>query len=239
MFAALILAAATATASPAPPLASFAGVTLGESATALVAQKGDPADVIDSGEFVTYIYLADDASAMEDVMLDNGNVFSVTVWPPANWNTPKPGGDKPAATALGATYGGPASSVPAGKQPLTGPDGLLYTIGARDGAIQFMAAELPQATAAALPQNPKPPLHGGTSTDDAIVVIAPNESVGVRSEYVYLALHQCGAGGHWRSGSQALVSGKGGPYDLLQATCSVGGATRSFYFNIAGYFGKL
>lgn len=235
--AALVLAAATATASPAPAQ-TFAGVTLGESATALVAQKGEPTDVVDSGAIVTFIYLADDASAMEHVVLVNGNVFSATVWPPAGWDAPKPG-DKPAATALGATYGGPASTIPAGAQPLAGPDGWLYAIGATGGVIQMMSAELPVATIKALPASPNATLHGGTSTADAVVVIAPDESVGVRSEYVYLALHHCGGSGHWRSGEQALVNEKGVPYDRLEATRSVGSEKRSFYFNIAGYFGKL
>jgi hypothetical protein len=182
MIAALVLATATNTASPAPAPASFAGVTLGESATALVAQMGEPADVVDTGAFVTYIYLARDASAMEDVMLDDGNVFSVTVWPPAGWKAPAPQGGLPAASALGATYGGPASSIPSGDQPIAAPDGLRYRFSASGGVVDMMSAELPVAVAKALASSPKATLHGGTSTEDAIVLVAPNESVGVRSE---------------------------------------------------------
>jgi len=238
MIGALILAAATATASPASAQ-TFAGVTLGESAAALVGQFGEPLDVVDTGQFVTYIYLARDASAMEDVMLDNGNVFSVTVWPPAGWEPPRPQGGLSAASALGVTYGGPASSVPPGKQPFTGPDGLQYEISATGDVVDLMSAQLPYAAADKLAPNPKPTLHGGTSTDDAIVMQAPNEAVGVGSEYVYLALSHCGGGGHWKPSNQSLVNLHKRAYDRLDVTCSVGSGARSFYFDITSYFGKL
>ncbi len=240
---AAIVLAAVATAAPAPPAnATFAGVTLGESATALVAQLGEPAGVADKGDMVglvTYIYLARDGSAMEDVMLVDGNVMSVTVLPPAGREAPAAVGATPAATALGTWYGGPASSIPSGAQPLSGPDGLLYRIGATGGVIDYMSAELPEATLRALPVAPKATLHGGLSPADAIVIVAPTEGVGVRFEYVYLALSHCGGSGHWHSTGQALLNQNGRDYDRLDAQCTVGGAKRSFFFDISSYFGKL
>ena len=78
----------------------------------------------------------------------------------------------------------------------------------------------------------------GTSFADAIVVKASAEDAGVDAEDKYLAAHPC-SGGSWRVTTQSLVTHAGKPYDVLATVCSNGGATRSFFFDISSYFGKM
>lgn len=83
------------------------------------------------------------------------------------------------------------------------------------------------------------PARGGTSFDDAVVINAANESDGAKAEYTYLAAHPCGNGGKWRLNAQHLITHDSTPYDVLDVTCSDGGANRSFYFDIKSFFGKM
>jgi len=108
--------------------------------------------------------------------------------------------------------------------------------GALAGATLAVAltAQSPAPTASAPPHS-----HDGSSLRNAIVLHARNEDEGVRSEYEYVAALTCNGGGHWKVTRQALVSAGGRSYDILSATCSDGGAERSFFFDITGFFGKL
>ena len=79
--------------------------------------------------------------------------------------------------------------------------------------------------------------RGGTSFDDAIVIVADNERTGVDAEYAYLRAHPCD-GGAWKLSKQALVRNGGKPYDVLSVTCGGGAPKRDFYFDISSFFGK-
>ncbi len=217
---------------------TFAGVTIGEGMQAELAQMGDPALVV-GNDIAVYTYLARDGSATEMVTFVYGNVVSVMVLPPSDWTAPLPASSLPAATALGATYGASASTIPPGTQPILGADHLEYTIGASNATIDFMSVRMPTDAIKALPPSPKAIPHGGTSFDDAIVVVAPNEGVGARIEYFYLALNHCD-NGHWRlkPGGRLLVNHNGRPYDTMDSICTAGDGHKTFYFDISGYFGK-
>jgi hypothetical protein len=77
----------------------------------------------------------------------------------------------------------------------------------------------------------------GDSFETAVVVNADSSFVGVESEYAYIA-NQCGEPHKdWKLKSQGLREHKGKPYDVLTIALS-GGATRTFYFDIAKFFRK-
>jgi hypothetical protein len=248
LIAALVFAAAQATAAP-----SFAGVTLGETESALISQMGEPMLRRNApGDAIEYVYVGL-GNTIEFVRVERGNVVQVAI----KAAQPKDAisGDPPAA--LGITVGDPPSKVLALGQDrfvtalkdgddttgiYRGDDGLQYgfTTSYAAGNITQVLARLDPAKAQALPATtaPQPILHGGTSFDDAIIIRAPSESVGVKSEYVYLAVHRCADGGRWQSKDQKLQTHAGTPYDVLTVKCSGDNSVSTFYFNIAGYFGK-
>jgi hypothetical protein len=77
----------------------------------------------------------------------------------------------------------------------------------------------------------------GDSFETAVIVNAENSFVGVEAEYVYVA-NQCGEPHKdWNLESQGLRERGGKPYDVLTITLN-GGATRTFYFDIAKFLGK-
>jgi hypothetical protein len=93
-----------------------------------------------------------------------------------------------------------------------------------------------------LPPNKKQPgLFGGGDGDSfktAIVVNADNSFLGVEAEYAYIA-NQCGQPSKdWKLESQGLREHGGKPYDVLTIALS-GGATRTFYFDIANFFPEM
>lgn len=249
VIAALVFAAAQATAAP-----SFAGVTLGETESALIAQMGEPMLRRNaSGNAIEYVYVGA-GNTIEFVRVVSGNVVQVAV----KAAQPKDAisGDPPAA--LGITLGDPPAKILAlGKERFvtalksgdettgiySGDDGLQYgfTTSYAAGNVTQVLARLDPAKAQALAPStaPQPILHGGTSFDDAIIIRAPNESIGVKSEYVYLAVHRCAGGGRWQSKNQGLQTHAGTPYDVLTVKCSTDNSETTFYFNIAGYFGKM
>jgi hypothetical protein len=75
----------------------------------------------------------------------------------------------------------------------------------------------------------------GDSFETAVVVNADNSFVGVEAEYAYIS-SQCGEPHKdWKLQSQGLCDRGGKPYDVLTIALS-GGATRTFYFDIAKFF---
>ena len=75
----------------------------------------------------------------------------------------------------------------------------------------------------------------GETKEEAVVITAPSETLGVRAEYVYVHV-QCGRG--WKLMRQSILESPDGKhYDLL--TVSLKDATvREFYFDISSFFGK-
>ena len=233
-----------------PPAPVFADVAVGASARLLLESVGEP--VVrrasdDGGK--EYVYLAP-GSALEFVQVRGGNVTAVSL-ADAPWDDPLSGSP---VSALGISLRDRASkltNIPsdhfigwakAGDATLgtfRGYDGLEYTFTEQRGEITRIQARLPVVEAQVLPSGGEPVLHGGTSFADGIVLKNSLESLGVRSEYVYLAAHECGQRGHWRSEKQALVTHADTPFDVLTAVCTQGSEHREFYFNIAGYFGKM
>ena len=72
------------------------------------------------------------------------------------------------------------------------------------------------------------------SMEQAVVVVAPNEFVGVRAEYAWLSSHFPG----YKRTSQALARNAGRSYDILDVELPSGSEFK-VYFDISGFFGKL
>ncbi len=240
-------------ASPAPP--AFQGVRLGESARALVATMGDPLGTHADGPLLQYAYIARGDDAIVFVQLARGRVARVLVRP-TNWPATPAETLGPPPSALGVKLGDPGAAtleVTDAHLVLTtthagaltsaiyrAPNGIVYTfgVGGTPPMVQWIEANL-VPTGATPPPAPAPVAHSGTSIADAIVIRAPDESVGVRSEYLYVFLHPCASNGTWHTVRQRLLKVDARFYDRLDERCTVGGAQRPFYFDITNYYGKL
>ena len=91
-----------------------------------------------------------------------------------------------------------------------------------------------------LPHNSRPTTESaaaepGSSYDTAIVLEgATNEISGVEAENSYIAAHYPG----WHQKMQALLNHDGRIYDRIDVV-GPKGETKSLYFDITGWFGKL
>ena len=220
---------------------AFAGVCLGDTPASVIAERGDPSSMHDDGGGkMQFEYLAPSGGAIQLVIFDQGLVSAVALVEPMT-SAPLPG-----LSAAGITLGEtiPSEVDPHVKQ-FTRPagDGAVYEFGLDPtrGIVSSIVltrapnapTPLPVASASGLP-----PVHGGSSVADAVVIRADTDGAGTRSEYFYLALHQCGTGGHWRLDTQSLLTNNGKTYDRLDVECTAGGKKRSFYFDITNSFGR-
>jgi hypothetical protein len=252
----VLLALATG-AAPAPVQPSFTGVTLGQTAAQLVAERGDPlGDREQSGESV-YLYLTPDGNLEQFIHIKAGRVLAVAVSAtPPQEASPTPPPTTAVPSALGVTLGDPAAALAAIRkdrlvrtdQTPDGPSsiysdnhGLFYGFLVVNGKVAQITAQMSNNWMAFLgPSSARPAIHDGASLADAIVIKATNEEAGVRAEYAYLALHACDASGagKWIAPQQSLVSSGGKNYDKVSARCSVNNFTRDFYFDVSSFFGK-
>jgi hypothetical protein len=78
----------------------------------------------------------------------------------------------------------------------------------------------------------------GTSQEDAVVITAPSQRLGIPAEYAHVE-SQCGRRGRdWTLLEQALLLGPAGRrYDCLSIRLA-GGATRDFFFDITSFYGQ-
>ncbi len=253
----VLLALVAGSPANAAPLPTFAGVTLGQTAQQLVAQRGDPlGDREQSGESV-YLYLTPAGDLEEFMHVKAGRVVAVGVSATPAGDTsasPAPGGAAP--SALGVHLGDPLSAVSAIRkdrfvrtdQTPDGPSmiysdnhGLFYAFLVVDGKVAQITALMSNNWTAYLgASTARPAIHGGASFDDAIVIKAASEDAGVRAEYAYLSLHACDPSGtgKWIAPQQSLVTSGGKSYDKVSARCSVNNSSRDFYFDVSSFFGK-
>jgi hypothetical protein len=78
----------------------------------------------------------------------------------------------------------------------------------------------------------------GDSTENAVVIHAPDTILGVLAEYQYVG-NLCGVRNRdWKLCMQSLVSGNSKTYDVLDIELK-DGTRRTFYFDISDFFGKF
>ena len=238
------------------PLPAFAGVTLGETARQLVAERGDPLGEREEPGEAVYLYLTPDGNVEQFVHIKAGRVVAVgaSSAPPRDGSVSPPAASLP--SAFGVALGDPATSVaairkdrfvrtdqtPDGPSPIYSDNhGLFYAFLIVKGNVAQITASMSHNWIAFLgPGTASPAIHGGTSVADAIAIKAANEEAGVRAEYAYLALHSCDPGGtgKWIAPQQSRVTNDGKPYDKIGVRCSVNNAARDFYFEIGSFLGK-
>jgi hypothetical protein len=73
----------------------------------------------------------------------------------------------------------------------------------------------------------------GLKADDPVVVNAPNEELGVKAEYAYIAKNFPGA----KVVTQSLSEQGGKPFDVLEMV-SPDGKKFALFFDISSFFGK-
>jgi hypothetical protein len=222
---------------------SFAGVSLGDTRAAVIAERGDPAGSKDDGNGKSHFeYLAPTGGAVELVLFEGDHVSAVAVV----LSGFRPSAPSSAPRASGIYLGEPAAQLGANatSTKLTRPadNGAVYEFGIDQtrGIVGSIALERVSGSPPPSQMAPLAPIavHGGTSMDDAIVVHADSDAIGDASEYFYLALHPCGGAGQWKMDTQALLNHDGKSYDRLDVECTTDGEKRSFYFDITSTFGK-
>ena len=83
-----------------------------------------------------------------------------------------------------------------------------------------------------------PSPQDGRSISGALVINAPTETAGVAFERYYASVSS-GCGARWSIDKQALLSQDGRQYDRLDMTCPFDNSTKTMYFDITSFFGKL
>ena len=79
----------------------------------------------------------------------------------------------------------------------------------------------------------------GDSPDTAVIVHATSTEKGTPAEYAYVEA-QCGKPGtDWMLETQSQSSHEGKEYDVLQVKSLKDGSSRTFWFDISSFFGKL
>jgi hypothetical protein len=238
VFVSAILAALTA-ASPAPAAsaapATLGGVTLGETAAQLVAQRGEPLLAQGAAAIQIWMYLSPGGGSMEMVAVKNGRVTGAAFM---GHRTTPPAQDED-ISALGVHLGGDAAAIPAaGKDdsPILSA-GVKYTFRpSKDGktVISISAALTDDAAAALPPAGDMPVLHDGSSPAQAVVLRAATTQLAQIFEGGYMAGHDfCNPGGKWKLIGRSVEQDGSRAYDVLNAGCSNNDQTKKIYFDIS------
>lgn len=73
--------------------------------------------------------------------------------------------------------------------------------------------------------------HDASSIDNAIRIVMDVDDSGLWETF-YLALHECAPNAVWKHGRHRLVRQNERSFDVEEASCPVGGATATFYFDV-------
>ncbi len=236
---AVVAPAALATAAPAPaasaaPLPTFAGVTLGEPAAQLVAQRGEPMMAPTSGENGMWFYFSPGGGSMELIGIRRGYVSGVSV-----------AGNKADASVRedismdGVHLGGPFSEVPsdAATGAVITVDGIDYTFKPSNDrkTVVSVAAHLPAETIAKLPAvTHMPLLHDGSSLREAVVVRVRNAQLSNAFEDGYMTGHDSCVPGKWKLLKRSHIHANKKSYDVVNVGCDDSNDTKTVYFDVTG-----
>lgn len=234
------------TPSPSQPNMTMEGVTLGQSMRQIRDSLGDPVQLSLVGDQTIWRYLEHGGAVFMDVIPRNNVVSSITVVRRFD--------DSPYADDRGASFGMSASAVRAKmgaptKSSTNGDDGsvdLWYVtgdtariyefFGDKLGFVQILARPGSQSTAEA---NAPPMAPDDGSSVARAIRIRPSSMLANTSWIdAYLAMNQCGNGGHWHETSSSMQDDPATKdvmaYVVVHATCTAGSVTRTFYFDTHG-----
>jgi hypothetical protein len=235
--------------SPAPALPAFASVTLGETVQQLLVEHGDPLQVSDRQGLEGYMYITPSGNALIHVILDHGYVVAVRALniPPYSTGAVRPSafgiqlGDTAQVVAdLRQSHAiGASDDIAHGVGPFRSDDGLDYYFDVGLVVTAIEAHLTPDRRAGLKANSAVPSPHNGSSFDDAVVIKANSEHVGVQAEYEFLSYRLCSRFMGAKIG-QAIITHNGKPYDKLSASnCSQASANGDYYFDISDFYGKI
>jgi hypothetical protein len=97
------------------------------------------------------------------------------------------------------------------------------------------------ARASTDPPGDGPPLvaPAGDSTATAVLILAKNENDGIDRETVWMRFHPCDGTTAWLKRQVATSNAAGRVYDQITYLCPSNNATRTVFFDITSFFGKM
>lgn len=230
---------------------SLEGVTIGESMADVRATLGDPISVSQEAQgLAIWRYLEHGSGVFVDVLTRGGVAYSVTVvarYPGSRY-------EAPSGVAFGSTRAQVVDKLGAPFRTTTNDDdrstdlwyrvvtmggdhaaaGIwIYELAASD-RLAFVQILPPEGLGQTIPPAQPVDLPDGSSIDKAIRPVQPDVLNGLVWTYAYLRLNGCGERGHWIPSRVFEPVQNGVTYRAIDATCSSGNATRTFYFDVRG-----
>jgi hypothetical protein len=177
----------------------------------------------------------------------HGAVVGIEGYSPAALAAEVPAVSDPSGVALGATEEAVLKAHPdAQRMSSTLGPVLVATIsarylasyaseGGRMNAIDWFAR------ASTDPAGDGPPLAepAGDSTATAVLIVAKNENDGIDRETMWMRFHPCDGNTAWSKRKVMTTNTAGRVYDEIRYLCPSNGATRSVFFDITAFFGKM
>ncbi|HEY5093978.1 MAG TPA: hypothetical protein VII69_02550 [Candidatus Eremiobacteraceae bacterium] len=224
----------------APALPSFLGIEVGEKATAVDAKFGTPTLVktAGDGEFRVYnlasgvalivkvhdgLIVLVGAGLRPKMFADITDPYGVAIGAAADTIQLRRG--TPLATLSNGSLEYNAS--PAGHWFYRVDDGKVTDISL---TISYEALGLTKTDDAG---------RDGSNVATAIVITAKTETDGITAEHDYIAKQPCANGGTWLWTKQSVRAAGSLKYDQIDTKCSSSDDSRSFFFDITSFFGRL
>ena len=177
----------------------------------------------------------------------HGAVAGIEGYSPGALTAEVPAVTDPSGVALGATEEAVLKAHPDARRMSStlGPV-LVATIsprylasyafeGGRLNAIDWFAR------ASTDPAGDGPPLAepAGDSTATAVLIVAKNENDGIDRETIWMRFHPCDGPTAWTKREVKTTNTAGRMYDEIRYLCPSNGATRTVFFDITSFFGKM
>ena len=253
----LLAARSPARAQAVVPPPSWLGVTLEMPAAALRGILGDPMRVtaLDDGQATTSgkperkaRYAISVRPLLFAIVTErHGAVVGIEGFSPAALTAEVPAVTDPRGVALGATESAVLKAHPdAQRMSSTLGPVLVATIsarylasyafeGGRVNAIDWFARGNTD------PSGDGPPLAepAGDSAATAVLIVAKNEDDGIDRETMWMRFHPCDGNTAWLKKKVQTTNAAGRVYDEIGYSCPSNGATRTVFFDITAFFGKM
>ncbi|HWT05493.1 MAG TPA: hypothetical protein VN224_07030 [Xanthomonadales bacterium] len=177
----------------------------------------------------------------------HGAVVGIEGYSPVALAAEVPAVTDPSGVALGATEAAVLKAHPDARRMSStlGPV-LVATISARYVvSYAFEGGRLNAidwfARASTDPAGDGPPLAepAGDSTATAVLIVAKSEDDGIRRQTMWMRFHPCDGATAWTKRQVATTNTAGRVYDEIRYLCPSNGATRTVFFDITSFFGKM
>jgi len=229
------------TASP-QVIASWLGVSLGETPKDVRSQLGKPREIVPSSVGDLWHYDVDNGNVTLELVIAQGQVLNIGA-------RIKDGKQSTLADPMGGAMGMSAQALQSARGvPLaTYDDGASIAYGEAAGVRWFYSLDGGAVTGIEV-SKPLPPAapaqilvdasHDGSRVDRAMIVKATTQEEATNAELAYLHGLQCDSGGSWQVSGQELVPAGGKFFDLYHTTCTTSKAVRDYYFDVTSSYGK-